>query len=129
MNYFKPKKGKTYELISSSLCQHFKPYNLIKPAIGFIEDGKVKQIIPYKEAPRAVKDKVKEIRKKWLTYRNLFVRPFVFQFRKIYLRLDGVQKKGESIYYMWTILYNCDPFHRNSTTITVRFEDFFINSR
>lgn len=113
MNYFKPKKGKTYTLT-------FLPPPCLVPTYHYHKPHK--KITTYKEAPGAVKDKVKKIRKKWLTYHNFFVRPFVFQFRKIYLRLDGVQRKGESVYYMWTILYNRDPFHRNSTTIAVRFE-------
>lgn len=95
----------------------------------FLNQNKIKILIPYKKAPEEVKARVKETRRKWLSYRNFFERLFVFQFRKIYLRLDGAQQKDEAIYHLWTIIYDQDINHCNNTTIAVKMEDLKINSR
>lgn len=85
-----------------------------------IKEEMMNNLIHYKKAPKEVKEKVKYIRKKFLSHRKFWEKPFVFQLRKIFLRFNGIQKGGKDIYFMWTIIYNKKPIHRNNTTIAVK---------
>ena len=107
MKLFKFKKGKEYTITISP------PF----------PKKKEKPMIRYKETSDPLKKKIKEIRAKWLSYRKFWEKPFCFQLRKIYLRLEGVQYREEITYQVWTILYDNNPHHRNSTTFLISLEE------
>ena len=125
MKLFKFVKGKEYTI---QFYRHFSKENMViypqKPTLLSCPIcEKEKPMIRYKEASDPLKKKIKEIRAKWLSYRKFWEKPFYFQLRKVYLRLEGVQYKEEITYQVWTILYDNNPRHRNSTTFLISLEE------
>jgi len=78
----------------------------------------IKQLIPYKQAPKELQEKIKEKRK---LYYPCFFKRFYIRLSKCFVRYEGVQRgfKYTPDHHMWTIIYNRKSNHRFNTTFLI----------